>query len=37
MIKELSLFTGRTGLMSLAILLIGSLRSDDGEGYKSVT
>lgn len=36
-IKELSLFTGRTGLMSLAILLIGSLRSDDGEGYKNVT
>ena len=37
MIKELSLFTGRTGLMSLAILLIGSLRSDDGDGYENVT
>ena len=37
MIKELSLFTGRTGLMSLAILLIGSLRSDDGHGYENVT
>ena len=36
-IKERSLFTGRTGLMSLAILLIGSLRSDDGDGYKNVT
>ena len=37
MIKELSLFTGRTGLMSLSIPLIGSLRSDDGDSYKNVT
>ena len=36
-IKELSLFKGRTGLISPAILLIGSLRSDGGDGYKNVT